>query len=380
MLLLNAPVINFTAMKTVLLLALLLLVQIVTAQSPILYKNLFLPKPTAIAYFTTDKILIDVNLNEPAWSATPLITHFTDISGNGDTPFLKTGIKLLWDNQNLYIAATLQTKNVWANITKDDVAIFMDDALELFFDPDGDTHNYFELEINANNHVMDMFLTKPYRDNGTTLISWDVKGWQHAIKINGTLNNGNDSDTGWTIEMAIPFNSLRTNMSPPPHDGEIWRMNFFRVVWDVDFINGKYQKKINQRTGKMTDPHYLTWSPQGLVSIHYPERWGYVEFSKKQTYSPNDSVQLPAYEKWKDFLWMIYYLEKIYFSEHGHYSSSLSALNVEKEKRKAAKKENSIKLETTSQQFLLTLIYKNSEVLHIDQDGKLTAHPLETKK
>jgi hypothetical protein len=365
----------FTPMKIIFLPALLLIFQMANAQSSFLNEKLFLPKPSAIAYFTTGNPTIDGDINEAAWEAAPWITHFSDISGNGDTAFLPTKIKLLWNKQAIYIAAEMETPNVWSNITQNDVAIYMDDALELFFDPDGDTHNYFELEINANNQVMDMFLAKPYRDGGATLLSWDVKGWQHAIKVNGTLNNGNDTDKNWMVEMAIPFNALRVKQYALPHDGDIWRMNFFRVLWDVDFIDGKYQKKKDQQTGKIADPHYWTWSPQGLVDIHYPERWGYVEFSKKQNYSPSDTVSLPDYEKWKNFLWRVYYSEKNYFSAHRHYTSSLNKLKIDRDKIKPVKAENDIKLESTSLQFLLTLIYKNKDVLQIDQEGKLTVHP-----
>ena len=48
--------------------------------------------------------------------------------------------------------------------TQHDAVIFHNNDFEVFIDPDGDTHNYYELEINALNTVWDLFITKPYRE------------------------------------------------------------------------------------------------------------------------------------------------------------------------------------------------------------------------
>ena len=47
-------------------------------------------------------------------------------------------------------------------------------------------------------------LTKPYRDGGKAITSWEVKGLITAIHIEGTLNNPNDKDKYWSVEVAIP--------------------------------------------------------------------------------------------------------------------------------------------------------------------------------
>ncbi len=46
---------------------------------------------------------------------------------------------------------------------------------------------------------------KPYCNSGTPQISWDASGFKSAVSLHGTLNNPNDIDQKWIVEMAIPF-------------------------------------------------------------------------------------------------------------------------------------------------------------------------------
>jgi hypothetical protein len=56
---------------------------------------------------------------------------------------------MLWDDDYFYFAADLQEPHLWATLTARDAAFFQDHGFEVFIDPDGDTHNYAELEING---------------------------------------------------------------------------------------------------------------------------------------------------------------------------------------------------------------------------------------
>jgi hypothetical protein len=59
----------------------------------------------------------------------------------------------------------------------------------------------------------------------------------------------------------------------PPAPGDRWKINFSRVQWHLDVVDGQYQK----RPGLPEDN--WVWSPQGMVDMHQPERWGLVEFA-----------------------------------------------------------------------------------------------------
>ena len=97
---------------------------------------------------------------------------------------------------------------MWGTLTQRDSVIFQDNDFEVFIDPDGDNHQYYEIEINALNTVWDLRLVKPYRDGGPAVNEWDVAGMRSAVHVDGTLNDPRDADRGWTVEMALPWEAM----------------------------------------------------------------------------------------------------------------------------------------------------------------------------
>jgi hypothetical protein len=51
---------------------------------------------------------------------------------------------------------------------------------------------------------------------------------------------------------------------PQPKIGTEWRIDFSRVEW---------LKKPEEN---------WVWSPQGVINMHVPDRWGYLEFKGKK--------------------------------------------------------------------------------------------------
>ena len=43
----------------------------------------------------------------------------------------------------------MEEPDLWGTLTARDSVIFHDNDFEVFIDPDGDTHAYYELEVNA---------------------------------------------------------------------------------------------------------------------------------------------------------------------------------------------------------------------------------------
>lgn len=214
-------------------------------------------------------IAIDGRLDE--WDDAPWSDLFVDIEGDAkpDPPY-ETRFKMLWDDEHLYIGAWLEEPCVWATLTERDSIVFHDNDFEVFIDPDGDTNNYYEIEINALGTVFDLFLVRPYRDGGPALHGWDCKGLRSAVWVDGRLNDPSVVDRGWSVEMAIPFASL--DGTKPPKIGDQWRINFSRVEWHIDVIDGTIVKKPN-----VPEENWV-WTPQGAIDMHIPERWGYLRF------------------------------------------------------------------------------------------------------
>ena len=289
------------------------------------------PNKKYVCYKAAEPIIVDGALKEKSWLKARWTDEFVDIEGAlKPIPRFKTRAKMLWDDEYFYIGAAMKEPHVWATLTKRDSIIFHDNDFEVFIDAGGTTHTYYELEMNALNTVWDLFLVKPYRDGGPAVHSWDIQGLKTAVFVDGTLNSPLDKDRGWSVEIALPWEVLK-ECAPgkkPPKPGEQWRLNFSRVEYKVEVENSRYAKVKDPATGKSLPEDNWVWSPTGLINIHYPEMWGYVQFSGKRVGSGKDAFDEIAEEKVKWALRRIYYREWAYKAEHGHFTSEFDRLNL----------------------------------------------------
>jgi hypothetical protein len=125
------------------------------------------------------------------------------------------------------------------------------------------------------------------------------------------------------LEIAWPWKGLKelTSMPMPPRDGQHWRINFSRVEWDLDIVDGKYEKF------KKRPEHNWVWSPQGVIDMHRPERWGYLQFS---TAKPGSAQFKPDPERHvRDQLHRVYYAQRDHKTKSGKYADSLEALKLD---------------------------------------------------
>jgi hypothetical protein len=319
-------------------------------------------------------IEVDGRLNEDSWMKADWTEVFGDIEGPGKPrPRFRTRVQMLWDNQYLYIGAYLEEPNAWATLTERDSIIFQDNDFEVFIDPDGDTHDYYEVEINALNTVWDLLLVKPYRDGGPAVHAWDIQGLKTAVFVNGSLNDPSDEDKAWTVEMAIPFDVLKECIPGKPERpaaGAQWRMNFSRVEYHLTVEDGKYVKAREQASGQALPEDNWTWVPQGVINIHYPEMWGYVQFSDKKAGGGSDKFIDRPEEKVKWALRKIYYRERALYEERGAFSDELSALGLKNARE--LKIRNWLYppvVQTTNSLFEAVYANKAGVSWHIRQDG-----------
>lgn len=275
-----------------------------------------------VCYRAPGPVAVDGDLTDAEWGAAPWTDAFVDIEGDKRAkPRFRTRVKMLWDDEALYIAAELEEPHVWATLREHDAVIFADPDFEVFIDPDGDNHMYGELELNALNTTWDLLLTKPYRDGGRAVNAWEVLGLKTAVKVHGTLNDPRDTDTGWTVEIRWPWKGLKEiGARTPPKDGEQWRINFSRVEWDVRIVDGKYQK-----VEKKPEDNWV-WSPQGVIDMHRPEQWGYLQFS---TAKPG-AAQFKPDPDWgvRDALHRYYYAQHAFRRTNGTFAPGALELGL----------------------------------------------------
>jgi hypothetical protein len=284
----------------------------------------YVPPRGYVCYRAPGPITLDGKLDEAAWRAAPWSEDFVDIEGDKrPRPRYRTRVKMLWDDECLYIGAELEEPHVWATLTKHDSVIFHDNDFEVFFDPDGDSHLYAELEVNALNTTWDLLLPIPYKDGGRAVDAWEITGLRTAVHVDGTLNDPRDVDRGWSVEIAWPWRGLKelTARPVPPRDGDQWRINFSRVEWDHEVVGGAYRKVKGRRE------HNWVWSPQGVIDIHRPERWGYLQFSRGEpgrvAFRPDPDGPV------RHLLHRVYYAQREHRKKHGGWARSLRQLGLE---------------------------------------------------
>ncbi len=186
--------------------------------------------------WTDGPMTLDGVAGEPAWEKAQLIENFY-------LPWLKdkarpsktaTKARLLWDREFLYFFAEMTDTDLFADQTQNDESIWLNDAFELFFKPTEKHTGFFEFEVNPANAHLDMFM--PSRGaGGFARFKRDADfGWETKVILNGTLNNWQDSDTGWSVEGKIPWNDFLRSGGRPV-DGETWKFALCRYDYSVGF-------------------------------------------------------------------------------------------------------------------------------------------------
>lgn len=262
-----------------------------------------------ITNYTCRKIAkgIEINgdLGKPEWDNCEKSARFADMV-TGEPGLYDTRSAALWDDENLYIAFWAEEPFVSAAQKERDSIIFLENDLEVFIDG-GDC--YYELEVNALNTVYEVFFIwkdaykkgsrfdnaqfDVFKEKAMTFggdydrtgdsfwrgshprglrwafLDYDMPELQTAVKVDGKINDTTHVDRGWTLEIAIPWKSMKwlaNGRSLPPKEGDIWRIFF-----------GRFQKM--SPSGQEVQPH-PAWvlSKHGVYDTHIPECFPFVHF------------------------------------------------------------------------------------------------------
>ena len=178
---------------------------------------------------TSVQPVIDGRLDDDAWSRAE-VYDLRDEATEEAAP-LETTVRLLWDDDYLYIGLYGEDPDAWTRFEQDDEYLWENEVFESFIDPSGEGHTYYELNLSPAGHLVDLFITNsgPVRRDGIVfLIEWDCLGLKRGVHVDGDPAPGT-RDRSWSVELAVPFDRLWTAPKLRPEPGDVWRVNFFRI-------------------------------------------------------------------------------------------------------------------------------------------------------
>ena len=146
-----------------------------------------------------------------AWDA-PVLS-FSDSLGRAVATRFETKLKLLYDQQNLYVAFEAKDQDVSCVHQNRDDPIYDHEAVELFIMPHVQAPKigpYFELQASPKGVIFDAAFTG--RRQGMD-VSYNASQ-KVGTTVQGTLNQENDKDTGYISEWVVPFAKMKWATPP----------------------------------------------------------------------------------------------------------------------------------------------------------------------
>jgi len=158
------------------------------------------------------------------WEGIPWTDPFVPSGSPGAVAARPTRAKLAWDDEALYVLAEMDDREIEATRTAHDSAVWEENAFALMVDPSGAGKEYLQLAVSALGTTADLHVVEPGDGLWLDAAEWEPQGWTSAVGLAGTANDPSDIDTGWTVEMRVPFDSLGAR----PEPGAVWRLQMRR--------------------------------------------------------------------------------------------------------------------------------------------------------
>jgi hypothetical protein len=199
-------------------------------------------KPALTVDRTAGSIKIDGKLDDPGWEKVVKAANFAERSpGDNTKPEVETEAFMTYDDGKLYVAFVCHDQPAAIRATMCQRDQFTgDDAACFLVDTYGDAAWAYEFFVNPYGVQKDMLWSSVGgEDPGIDLI------WESAALI---------TDSGYQVEMAIPFASIRF----PNQDVQTWRVEFWR---------NRPRESFKQYTWSANDRNEQCW----------PCQWGTVE-------------------------------------------------------------------------------------------------------
>ena len=222
---------------------------------------MFSQKKTLQTIATSEKITVDGKFDEEIWKSAAIATGFVMIEPDNGTPIAagkRTDVKLVYDNNAIYVAATLyddEPNKILKELTlRDNFATA--DHFGVFINGFNDSQQEFRFFVSAAGVQQDIVYTEARGED----YSWDAI-WASKVVI---------TDYGWTVEIKIPYAALRFSTEKI----QTWGLNFYR---EIRRDRQKYSWSLvdNQIKNETTQSGIL----QGIENIETPTRLFLIPYS-----------------------------------------------------------------------------------------------------
>ena len=175
-------------------------------------------RTTVRAIHLAEGIRLDGALDEPVYHTVPPITNFLQqVPVEGAPATEKTEAWIMFDETNIYVAARVHDsapESEWVanEMRRDTNQLRQNDTFTVFFDTFYDRRNGFNFYTNPLGARADQQFTNEGNPNGDWNPVWDVRTGRF--------------DGGWTVEMEIPFKTLRYRSGSP----QVWGVQMRRAI------------------------------------------------------------------------------------------------------------------------------------------------------
>lgn len=173
-------------------------------------------KKTLQAKSITENITIDGKVNEKIWESAAIASNFVMFepdNGRAISIDKKTQVKVLYDNDAIYVSALLydnEPTKIQKELTNRDV-FGVSDHFSVYINGFNDGQQDFRFFVSAAGVQMDCLATEDFED-----FTWDAI-WDSEVTI---------TEFGWVVEMKIPYAALRFSKASK----QTWGLNFMREI------------------------------------------------------------------------------------------------------------------------------------------------------
>jgi len=202
---------------------------------------------------------IDASAEDPCWQDAMIATDFSALGSGGTVrAFRQTTVRAAWDDEALYLHAILlepDPESITAKVTERDGETWMEDAIEVFLQPDLARSDCLHFIVNARG--------VPYDERN------EDPGYDAQARVQAQIG-----EQAWQIEMAIPWSDLS---GAPPQPAEEWGLNV-----------GREHRPAEPR-------EWSTWAPlkPDEVKFAHPELFGRLKFAEQPTPGRANNLSVP---------------------------------------------------------------------------------------